>query len=98
MIFLAVYIPVAGGIAVAPRSSPWCTPRLRRAIILFNVLQAVGVIIGNVVYPRCGGSLNLDPVMVLLALAFWSASGADRRFLSTPLTMAMVIWRSRRQR
>jgi predicted PurR-regulated permease PerM len=65
-----------------------------RAIILFAALQAIGVIIGNVIYPRMQGrSLNIDPVIVLLALAFWSAIwGVTGAFLSTPLTvMAMVI-------
>ena len=59
-----------------------------------SLLQLIGVIIGNVVYPRMQGrSLNLDPVMILLSLAFWSAIwGLTGAFLSTPLTvMAMVI-------
>jgi AI-2 transport protein TqsA len=40
-----------------------------------------------------GRSLNLDPVMILLSLAFWSGIwGLTGAFLSTPLTvMAMVI-------
>ena len=55
--------------------------------------RLIGVVIGNVVYPRMQGrSLNIDPVMVLLALAFWGAIwGVAGAFLSTPLTvMAMV--------
>jgi predicted PurR-regulated permease PerM len=97
LIFLAVYIPIAGGIFAG------CAPPLfalvqfdgyARALILFAALQAIGVIIGNVVYPRMQGrSLNIDPVMILLSLAFWSAIwGVTGAFLSTPLTvMAMVI-------
>jgi AI-2 transport protein TqsA len=40
-----------------------------------------------------GRSLNIDPIVVLLALAFWGAIwGIAGMFLSTPLTvMAMVI-------
>ena len=40
-----------------------------------------------------GRSLNIDPVVVLVSLAFWSAIwGVTGAFLSTPLTvMAMVI-------
>jgi predicted PurR-regulated permease PerM len=97
LIFLAVYIPVAGGVfaGVAPPLFALVQfPGYGQAIILFIALQAVGVVIGNVVYPRMQGrSLNLDPVMVLLALAFWSAIwGVTGAFLSTPLTvMAMVI-------
>lgn len=97
LIFLAVYIPVIGGAfaGVAPPlfalmefTSYW------PAVVLFILLQAIGIIIGNVVYPRMQGrSLNIDPIVVLLALAFWGALwGIAGMFLSTPLTvMAMVI-------
>ena len=97
LIFLAVYIPVAGGVfaGVAPPLFALVQfPGFGQAIILFIALQTIGVVIGNVVYPRMQGrSLNLDPVMVLLALAFWSAIwGVTGAFLSTPLTvMAMVV-------
>jgi len=97
MIFLAVYIPVAGGIfagAAPPLFALVQFDGYARAIILLILLQTIGVVIGNVVYPRMQGrSLNIDPVMVLLALAFWSAIwGVTGAFLSTPLTvMAMVI-------
>ena len=97
LIFLAVYIPVAGGIfagTAPPLFALVQFPGYSRAIILFIALQAIGMIIGNVVYPRMQGrSLNLDPVTVLLALAFWSAIwGVTGAFLSTPLTvMGMVI-------
>jgi predicted PurR-regulated permease PerM len=97
MIFLAVYIPVAGGIFAGVAPPLFALVQFDgygRAVILFIVLQTIGVVIGNVIYPRMQGrSLNLDPVMVLLALAFWSAIwGVTGAFLSTPLTvMAMVI-------
>ena len=97
LIFLAVFIPVAGGVFAGTAPPIFALVQFdgySRAIILFVVLQAIGVVIGNVVYPRMQGrSLNLDPVMVLLALAFWSAIwGVTGAFLSTPLTvMAMVI-------
>ncbi len=97
LIFLAVYIPVAGGVfaGVAPPLFALVQfPGYGQAIILFIALQAIGVVIGNVIYPRMQGrSLNLDPVMVLLSLAFWSAIwGVTGAFLSTPLTvMTMVV-------
>ena len=97
LIFLAVYIPVAGGVfaGVAPPLFALVQfDGLGRGIVLFAALQAIGVIIGNVVYPRMQGrSLNIDPVVVLVSLAFWSAIwGVTGAFLSTPLTvMAMVI-------
>jgi AI-2 transport protein TqsA len=97
LIFLAVYIPVAGGVFAGVAPPLFALVQFDgygRAIILFVALQLVGMIIGNVVYPRMQGrSLNLDPVMILLSLAFWSAIwGLTGAFLSTPLTvMAMVI-------
>ena len=65
-----------------------------RAIILLAALQAVQFVVGNIIQPRMQGrSLNMDPVAVLLSLAFWGALwGLPGMFLSTPLTvMAMVI-------
>jgi AI-2 transport protein TqsA len=97
LIFLAVYIPVAGGVFAGVAPPLFALVQFdgyARAIVLLIALQAIGVIIGNVVYPRMQGrSLNLDPVMVLLALAFWSVIwGLTGAFLSTPLTvMAMVV-------
>ena len=51
------------------------------------------MIVGNVIYPRMQGrSLNIDPVVVLLALAFWGAVwGLPGAFLSTPLTVALMV-------
>ena len=97
LIFLAVYIPVAGGVFAGLAPPLFALVQFDgygRAVILFAILQLIGMIIGNVVYPRMQGrSLNLDPVMILLSLAFWSAIwGLTGAFLSTPLTvMAMVV-------
>ena len=96
LIFLAVYIPVIGGTfaGIAPPlfalmqfSSYW------PAVILLVALQAIGIVIGNVVYPRMQGrSLNIDPIVVLLALAFWGAIwGITGMFLSTPLTVMIMV-------
>jgi predicted PurR-regulated permease PerM len=97
LIFLAVYIPVAGGVFAGVAPPLFALVQFDgygHAVVLFIALQAVGVVIGNVVYPRMQGrSLNIDPVIVLLSLAFWSAIwGLTGAFLSTPLTvMVMVI-------
>jgi predicted PurR-regulated permease PerM len=97
LIFLAVYIPVAGGVFAGVAPPIFALVQFDgygHALVLLVLLQLVGVIIGNVVYPRMQGrSLNIDPVMILLSLAFWSGIwGLTGAFLSTPLTvMAMVI-------
>ena len=97
LIFLAVYIPVAGGVFAGVAPPLFALVQFDgpgRAVVLLVALQTIGVIIGNVVYPRMQGrSLNIDPVVVLVSLAFWSAIwGVTGAFLSTPLTvMAMVV-------
>lgn len=97
LIFIVAYIPVIGGllaIVAPPLFALLQFESLWQAIVLFGVLNGIGVVVGNVIYPRMQGrSLNIDPVVVLLALAFWGAIwGLAGAFLSTPLTvMAMVI-------
>jgi predicted PurR-regulated permease PerM len=96
-IFLTSYVPMIGaavGIlapvayALLQFNSPWI------AVGLLAGLEAIMFVIGNMLLPRMQGrSLNLDPVVLLLSLAFWSALwGLPGAFLSSPLTvMAMVI-------
>jgi predicted PurR-regulated permease PerM len=97
LIFIVSYIPVIGGllgIVAPPLFALLQFDSLWQAVVLFAVLNGIGVVVGNFIYPRMQGrSLNMDPVVVLLALAFWGALwGLVGAFLSTPLTvMAMVI-------
>lgn len=96
-IFLASYIPVVGGLigtllppvfALLQFDGWW------QAAVLFAGAQGVFFVVGNIITPKMQGtSLNLDPVVVLLSLAFWGAIwGAPGAFLSSPLTVvAMVI-------
>jgi predicted PurR-regulated permease PerM len=52
---------------------------------IFLGCQAVNFFVGNVIYPRMQGkSLNLDPVVVLLSLAFWSSLWGPDRAPSCP--------------
>lgn len=96
LIFLASYIPIIGGIVgtlAPPVFALVQFPTFWPAIILFGVLQTIQFVVGNVVQPRMqGDSLNIDPVVVLLALAFWGAIwGVAGMFLSTPLTTMMMV-------
>ena len=64
------------------------------AAILLVGLQTILFISGNLIQPRMqGDNQNIDPVVVLLALAFWGKLwGVVGMFLSTPLAvMAMAI-------
>jgi predicted PurR-regulated permease PerM len=96
LIFVIGFIPIIGGaigvmapplFALVQFDTPW------PALILFGLLNVLGFIIGNIIYPRMQGkSLNIDPIAVLLSLAFWGAIwGLPGMFLSTPLTVATMI-------
>lgn len=97
LIFIASYIPVIGGavgILAPPIFALIQFPTFWPAVIMLGVLQAIQFVVGNIILPRMqGDSLNMDPVVVLLSLAFWGVLwGMAGMFLSTPLTvMAMVI-------
>lgn len=97
LIFLASYIPIIGGfvgIAIPPVFALVQFPTPWPAAIMLGVLWAIQFVVGNVIQPKMqGDSLNIDPVVVLLALAFWGLIwGMPGSFLSTPLTvMAMII-------
>jgi predicted PurR-regulated permease PerM len=96
LIFIASYIPVVGGIvgvALPPIFALVQFTTLWQAIVLFAVLQVVTMFVGNVIQPRMQSrSLNMDPIVLLLALAFWTVVwGLTGAFLSTPLTVMMLV-------
>lgn len=96
LIFVVCYIPVIGGFiaGVLPalfalvQFEPWWP-----AAVLLAGLQLILFVVGNVVLPRMQkDSLNIDPVVVLLSLAFWGMLwGVVGMFLSTPLTVMGII-------
>ena len=97
IIFLANYIPAIGaaiGVLFPAVFGLVELDGLWRAIVLVVGLEAVHFAVSHVVQPRMQGkSLNLDPIVVLLALAFWGVLwGVTGAFLSTPLTvLAMAL-------
>ncbi|MGZ6017836.1 MAG: AI-2E family transporter [Phenylobacterium sp.] len=97
IIFLSNYIPAIGAaigvlfpavFGLVEFTSLW------PAVTLIAGLEAIHFGVSHVVQPRLQGrSLNLDPIVVLLSLAFWGAVwGVVGAFLSTPLAVvAMAI-------
>ena len=97
IVFVANYVPAIGGaigvlfpaaFALVELDAVW------KPIVLVIALEAVHFVVNHVVQPRMQGeSLNVDPIVVLLALAFWGAIwGVVGAFLSTPLTVvAMAV-------
>lgn len=97
IVFVANYVPAIGGavgvlfpaaFALVEADALW------KPLLLVAALEAVHFVVNHVVQPRMQGeSLNVDPLAVLLALAFWGAIwGVTGAFLSTPLTVvAMAV-------
>ncbi|MEG1451785.1 AI-2E family transporter [Brevundimonas sp.] len=97
VIFVVGFIPILGG-AIAGLAPPLFAlvqfESYWPALILLIGLQALLFVVGNVIQPRMqGDNQNIDPIAVLLALAFWGKLwGVVGMFLSTPLAvMAMAI-------
>ncbi|HKT54294.1 MAG TPA: AI-2E family transporter [Caulobacteraceae bacterium] len=97
LIFLLTYIPIIGGILGVIGPTLFALVQFEgwwRALALLIGLQSIGFVVGSIIYPRMQGkNLNIDPLVVLLALAFWGAVwGLPGMILSTPLTVvAMVV-------
>jgi AI-2 transport protein TqsA len=96
LIFVIGYIPIVGAAVgiLAPAlyallqfPTPW------QAVFLGLSMFALAFLVGNILMPRMQGrSLNIDPVMILLSLAFWGAVwGVTGMFLSTPLTILVMV-------
>lgn len=70
-------------------------PTYWQAIAIFAVTQATATIVGNFVYPRMQAETqNIDPVVTLLALSFWTVLwGLAGAFLAVPMTlMSMMVF------
>jgi predicted PurR-regulated permease PerM len=97
LIFIIGYIPIIGGMIGVIMPTMFALVQFEgwwRAAALFVGLQLIGFVVGSILYPRMQGkSLNIDPVVVLLALAFWGVIwGVPGMILSTPLTVvAMAV-------
>jgi predicted PurR-regulated permease PerM len=97
LIFLSNYIPVIG-VAIAVMLPTVFglieLDALWKPALIFVAMEVVHFVAAHVVLPRMqGASLNIDPLVVLLSLAFWGVIfGMAGAFLSTPLTvMVMAI-------
>jgi len=96
LIFIIVFVPVVGGLIASvlpPLFAVVQFTTLWQPIALFCGLQAILFVVGSIVLPRMQrDGLNIDPVVVLISLAFWGAIwGIPGMFLSTPLTVSLII-------
>ena len=96
LIFLVNYVPIVGaavGILAPALFALVQFPSYGQAAALLGGLWLITFVVGNIILPRMqGDSLNMDPVIVLLSLAFWGAIwGLPGMFLSTPLTVLVMV-------
>ncbi|HUO23088.1 MAG TPA: AI-2E family transporter [Caulobacteraceae bacterium] len=96
LVLVASYVPIIGGLAamllpclfaLVSFDAHW------HALALFAGLSVINFGVGNILLPRMQGrSLNLDAVVILLALSFWGLVwGITGMFLSTPLTVTLMV-------
>lgn len=95
VVFLANYIPAIGaaiGVLLPVLFGFLELDVVWIPIALLIGLEVVHFTVSHVVQPRMQGqSLNMDPIVILLSLTFWSVIfGIAGAFLSTPLTVAVM--------
>jgi AI-2 transport protein TqsA len=96
LIFVVNYIPIVGAVAAIVLPAIFAMVQFdgfARALVILAGLGAITFVVGNILLPRMqGDSLNMDPLVVLLSLAFWGALwGITGMFLSTPLTVLVMV-------
>ena len=96
LVFILNYIPIIGSVAAVILPALFAVLQFdgwNQALILLAALLVISFFVGNVLLPRMqGDSLNMDPLVVLLSLAFWGAIwGLTGMFLSTPLTILVMV-------
>jgi predicted PurR-regulated permease PerM len=96
LIFVVNFVPIVGAVASIVLPSLFALAQfdgyLKPAALLVG-LWAITFVVGNILLPRMqGNSLNVDPLVVILSLAFWGALwGLTGMFLSTPLTVLVMV-------
>ncbi|OGV28305.1 MAG: AI-2E family transporter [Legionellales bacterium RIFCSPHIGHO2_12_FULL_37_14] len=96
LIFFLNYIPNIGAIIATLFPSVLAIIQFQAwlpCLIISCGIVSIQFILGNFVEPRVlGQSLNLSPLVILVALAFWGAVwGVLGMFLSVPITVIMMI-------
>jgi predicted PurR-regulated permease PerM len=94
--FLLTFIPNIGVTvgSVAPALFALLQfPTVWQAVAIFVVIQIVATVVGNFIYPRLQAETqNIDPVVTILSLAFWSLLwGLAGAFLAVPMTLMTMI-------
>jgi predicted PurR-regulated permease PerM len=100
LIFMFNYIPYLGSLIATLLPAIFSIFQFQSFSIflwVFLAIELVQILVGNVIEPKVmGRTLNLSPLGVLLALAFWGIIwGVLGMIISVPITSIMVIIASR---
>jgi predicted PurR-regulated permease PerM len=95
LVFLGAYVPILGPAAAVIFPSVLAVLQFDltwRPVAIFVALQALVVVVDNILLPRLQGDrLDVEPVVVLMSLGFWSLIfGMTGALLSTPLTVVVI--------
>ncbi len=96
LIFIMNYIPNIGSLLATAFPTLFALVQYGDTSIVFTVLivlTIIQLIVGNAIEPKMmGNTLNLSPLVVLVALSLWGAIwGVTGMLLSVPITVVMVI-------
>lgn len=96
LIFVLNFIPTIGSLIATLFPAAFSLLQfgeLGPAIWILIIIGAIQMVIGNLLEPKVmGNSLNLSPLVVLLALAVWGAFwGITGMILSVPITVILLI-------
>lgn len=96
LIFMLNYIPTIGSLLATTLPAMYSLLQFgafQEFLLILSLVGATQVLIGNVVEPKVmGNSLNISPLVSILALSFWGAIwGITGMFLSVPVTVIMII-------
>ena len=96
LIFLFNYIPYIGSFVATLLPSVFAVFQFGSFlpfIWIFAGVEAIQILVGNYIEPKVmGKTLNLSPLVVIVALSFWGAIwGVLGMLLSVPITSIMVI-------
>ena len=95
--FLLNFVPVVGNIVGIIPPSLYAAVQFGGAgkpLLIFAGFVAIQLIISNVVYPLVQGrTLSLSPVVIVVAMAFWSWMwGIAGALIAVPVTAALVAF------
>jgi predicted PurR-regulated permease PerM len=95
-IFVFNFIPVIGiflSILIPALFSYLQFDSLNSTLILLGVLSTTQLFISNILEPKLfGKSLNISPLVSMIALTFWGAIwGIPGMIISTPITVIIII-------